>query len=112
MTFYNKNEYKEEPMLPLKKCNKKNSGEQGVRMPRQISSYTERGEKKRNKEKKRRFIKPSKPEGYTIYTHRNICNSLDNEYKTEWYTNYEFAYYCKDETGSNWENFLDPPPCV
>jgi len=105
--FYNRNEYGKNS---VERCDENDNI--CVRLPRQIAAYTERGKKIRNKAKIRRFIKPSTPEGCSMYTHRNICNSLHDEYTTQWCTDYEFAYYCQDETGSNWKDFLDPRPCV
>jgi hypothetical protein len=83
-----------------------------VNMPRLNASCEKRGSKERNKFKKKRWVKHSKPEGNTMYNHLNICNTLDIEYKRQWSNDYVFAYYCKDETGSNWRAFLDPSPCV
>ena len=83
-----------------------------VRMPRQNASHEERGKKDRNKFKKRRLIKPSKPEGDAMHTRLTLSNTLDSEYRREWSDNYVFEEYCKDETGPNWRCLLDPPPCV
>jgi hypothetical protein len=83
-----------------------------VQMTRQNASYEERGKKIRNKNKKKRIVKPPKQEGYVVYIQRNLCNTLDVEYATEWSSKYVDAYYCKDETGYRWRDFLDPPPCV
>jgi len=123
MVSYNRNEYK------MKQCvhsqySKKFRGEQCqendniwgidmskcVRMPRQNASYEERGKKDRNKVVKRRLIKHSNPEGNMVYIHRNLCNNLDDQYITAWDNHYVHAWYCRDETGSNWRDFLDPPP--